>query len=343
MERPTVIVLVPVRNESWILHRFIQCTLLWADHIIIADQCSDDGSAEIASSYPRVTVVENPDPTFSEVKRQKLLLQAARQIPGQRLLLALDADEILSANVLESSEWQKALQVAPGTMLDFAKVNLKTPDTYFLHSAEDGKAWIPFGYMDDGAEHEGAVIHTCRIPEPPNAPRFRLNEVVLLHYNSCNVARNDSKNRWYRCFERLTFPTKSVVQITRLYDWEERLQPRWKIRSIKDEWVAGYREEGIDLTGFEDHPVQWWDWEILRMFKTHGTRPFRYLDIWSVDWEALRQQGLAQGIAGLPEHEIKKSQSMSERLVRNVLYKSRRHPKRRYIEYIVKRYCPLFK
>ncbi len=342
MERPTIIALVPVRNEAWILHRFLQCTLLWADHVIIADQNSDDGSAEIARSYSRVTVVENSDPTFSEVERQKLLLRAARQIPGPRLLMALDADEILSANILESPEWKSALQAEPGTVVELAKVNLKEPNTYFLHSAEDAKAWLPFGYMDDGAEHEGAVIHTCRIPEPPNAPRFRLNDVVLLHLNSCNVARNESKNRWYRCFERITFPEKSVVQITRLYDWEERLQPKWKIRPIRDEWVAAYREQGIDLTRFEAEPVYWWDWEILRMFKTHGTRLFRYLDIWSVDWEALRQRGLTQGIAGLPEREIKKPLSKSEVWVRALLYKSRRHPKRRYIEYVVKRYCRLF-
>ena len=32
--------------------------------------------------------------------------------------------------------------------------------------------------------------------------------------------------------------------------------------------------------------------------------PFRHLDIWSVDWEALRLQGLARGVSGIPETPI---------------------------------------
>lgn len=342
MKRPTIIVLVPVRNEAWILHRFLQCTLLWADHIIIADQCSEDGSADIARSYPNVTVIENPDPTFSEVERQKLLLRAAREIPGPRLLMALDADEILSANVLDSHEWQSALRMAPGTKLELAKVDLaESPNEYFLHSGQDKSSWPPFGYMDDGAEHEGRIMHTCRIPDRPDAPRLRLNEIVLLHYGPSNGPRSQSKDRWYRCFERLTYPEKSVVQITRLYDWQERLGPQWKVRPVPEEWHTLYRKQNIDLTSLDIQPIFWWDWEILRLFKTHGTQPFRFLDIWSVDWEALRLQGLEQGINGLPEHEIKIPQGKIESGVRDVLFKSRRHPQKRYVEYVVKRFCRL--
>src|SRR6476659_3715040 len=99
MSRPQIIVLTPVRNEAWILDRFIKCTSLWADHIIIADQSSDDGSADLARKYPKVTVVENDNPEYDEADRQKLLLRTARLIPGPRVLIALDADEIMSANI----------------------------------------------------------------------------------------------------------------------------------------------------------------------------------------------------------------------------------------------------
>ena len=40
MNRPTLVVLTPVRNEAWILRAFLEATSLWADHIIIADQMS---------------------------------------------------------------------------------------------------------------------------------------------------------------------------------------------------------------------------------------------------------------------------------------------------------------
>ena len=45
--RPLLVVLTPVRNEAWVLHAFLKATSLWADHIIIADQMSTDGSRDI--------------------------------------------------------------------------------------------------------------------------------------------------------------------------------------------------------------------------------------------------------------------------------------------------------
>ena len=48
---PTVIALAPVRNEAWILERYLRCAALWADHVVVADQGSDDGCREIAAAH----------------------------------------------------------------------------------------------------------------------------------------------------------------------------------------------------------------------------------------------------------------------------------------------------
>src|SRR5579872_3256170 len=92
---PTIICLTPVRNEAWILERFLQCASLWADHIVVADQCSDDDSCEIALRHPKVTLIRNPSPAYDEGARQRLLIDAARRLPaeGRRMLIAIDADE----------------------------------------------------------------------------------------------------------------------------------------------------------------------------------------------------------------------------------------------------------
>lgn len=42
-EKPIINYLTPVRNEVWILDRFLKAASFWADHIIIADQMSTDG------------------------------------------------------------------------------------------------------------------------------------------------------------------------------------------------------------------------------------------------------------------------------------------------------------
>jgi len=318
--RPTIIVLVPVKNEAWILKTFLECASLWADHIIVADQSSEDGSRELAAAYPKVTVIDNPGAEYSEVERQRLLIAAARRFPAPRLLMAIDADEIASANIINSPEWKVALQQPPGTVLGFAKVELYgSTEQYFLHSVEDKNSWIPFGYVDDGADHEGSILHTCRIPQRADAPRFRLNDVVVLHFTRFNMLRAESKDRWYRCFERISFPDKNILTIHRLYDFFERLKDKFNIRATHPDWFANYRKAGIQLDISEADTIFWWDWDILRMFQKHGTAPFRYLDIWSVDWEALRLKGIADGVPGLPEQPVSVPRRLRDRLIRATL------------------------
>ncbi len=149
-----------MRNEAWILDRFLQCASTWADHIIIADQQSDDGSREIAARYPKVRLVENPGLGFDEKTRQELLIAEARKIPGPRILIALDADEVLGANFATSPEWASLLAAPPGTSLWFERA-----DFYPFHEsiAIYHAAWL-FGYVDDGRPHEGTFIHGPRVP-----------------------------------------------------------------------------------------------------------------------------------------------------------------------------------
>src|SRR3989449_6927486 len=87
-----VVVVTPVRNEAWILERFLSVTSRFADHIIIADQRSTDDSRAICGRYPKVRVIDNPTDEFNERERQLLLLRHARTIvPPPRVILALDA------------------------------------------------------------------------------------------------------------------------------------------------------------------------------------------------------------------------------------------------------------
>lgn len=192
--KPKVICLTPVKNESWILEKFLMTTSLWADHIIIADQFSDDNSREIAKKFEKVILIKNPSIEFNEPERQKLLIEAARKIEGRKLLITLDADEFLTANYHNSTEWQFIMSAPPGTIIRFKWVNLKpgmmkywSPDVFF-----------PWGFMDDGTEHMGSIIHSTRIPMPLNAMMIDLNEVRVLHYQYTDWERMASKHRWYQ-------------------------------------------------------------------------------------------------------------------------------------------------
>lgn len=201
--KPKIICLTPVKNEAWILDKFLTYTSLWADHIIIADQMSTDGSREIAQKYEKVILVDNNSETFNEPERQKLLINEARKIEGPRLLITLDADEFFTPNFMTSPEWKTMLKIKPGTVVRFRLNNLH-PDFQRMKI----EAYYSWGYMDDGTEHEGRKIHSARIPLKKENDILVLNDIQILHLYNVNTDRQDSKSRWYQCYERLTFTKK---------------------------------------------------------------------------------------------------------------------------------------
>lgn len=285
MARPPIICLTPTKNEAWILERFLQAASLWADRIIVADQQSTDATRDIAVRFAKVTLIDNPEARFSEVSRQRLLISAARAISPQSLLIALDADEFLSANFQTSHEWRQVTTVPPGTVLKFRWANIR-PDLrqYWLSPTEH--AW---GFMDDGREHTGREIHNTRVPAHPDAPIMVLRDVRVLHYQYADWARMKSKHRWYQCWEHARYPKKRAVDIYRLYHHMDHIPPRM-LHPLPTEWTSGYLERGIDLCSFPPSDTYWWDYEVLRMFEQHGTQYFRKQAIWDFDWTAVARR-----------------------------------------------------
>ena len=128
---------------------------MWADHVIVADQGSTDGTLELLQSTRDVETIMNAAKTYDERHRQRLLVDKAREIPGKRILIALDADEILSANCSHSDEWTQIISAKPGTILRFRWVNILTgfkmhesaTSQYRLDSSTTGprkQNWIAF-------------------------------------------------------------------------------------------------------------------------------------------------------------------------------------------------------
>jgi len=284
-DSPTFICLTPVKNEAWILDRFLQCASTWADHIVVADQQSDDGSREIARSYEKVKLIDNDTPSYDEGARQKLLIDAGRQIPvnDRRVLIALDADEMLSANWMDSTEWEDLLAAEPGTVLRFQWANVG-PDVSCAWVDSDHK---PFGFVDDGSPHRGRRIHSPRIPIPESGSEMTFHSIKVLHYQYASWERMRSKQRWYQAWERLNNADKRPVTIFRQYHHMEAAIQNAGL--VEDKWLRNYEARGVDMRSIPVHPVYHWDKELLEIFDEHGTEPFRKLNVWDADWEKISQ------------------------------------------------------
>jgi len=303
---PAIVVLTPVRNEAWILERFLAVTSVFADVILVADQASTDGSREICARYPKVQLIENREQGYDEGARRRMMVAEARaRVPSPRILLALDADEIVAADAVGRTGWQTMLSAPPGTVLGFELVDLYLGTGRCMRH----EPFRPFGYVDDGAPFEGRVIHGARIPVPIQAPILRLNDIKLLHYAAAAPARFAAKLRWYSCLENVLGTCKPVLKrrlryLNHLdYTWRGRLEP------TRPEWFGNWEARGIDMQTVAQEPYCWHDIEVLRWIGRYGERRFWLDDIWRFDWEACRRWARERGVEGVPDRPIRPAPS----------------------------------
>lgn len=297
--RPKIVVVTPVKNEAWILPRFLSVTSQFADHIVIADQGSDDESVSICHQYHKVTLIHNRS-GYDEAARQRLLIQAARELVTEdKIILALDADEILAANAMSAPGWMSMLTAQPGTILCFEK-----PDLYLTtgQCIRYETPW-PLGYVDDGAEHRPTRIHSIRIPTPHSAPRLGVPDVKIIHYALARQGAQSAKRRMYCVIEH-------VLGVSPM--WRRRLaypsEMDWTTLGTLDEspaeWFEGWEKIGIDMHTVKSEDYYWQDHEVLRYFSKYGVRRFWVDDIWDIDWETARSYAESINVAGIPHRRI---------------------------------------
>jgi Glycosyl transferase family 2 len=90
-----------VRDEADIIEATVTRMLREVDHVLIADNRSADGTAEILRSLDRVTVLIDPDPDFhgeDEQPRRTTALAALAGQRGARWVVPFDADEVWVAH-----------------------------------------------------------------------------------------------------------------------------------------------------------------------------------------------------------------------------------------------------
>lgn len=288
--KPKIIVLTPVKNEEWILHRFLSVSSQFADEILIADQLSTDSSREICLKYKKVTLIQNPSEHFNEAERQLLLISTARKLwPGSKILLGLDADEVLAADAMQSVDWQTMLAAAPGTILLFEKPDL-LPDLEKCIRYPSNP--MPLGFVDDGfTTHSPREIHSPRVPQPANAMRLLLPNIKILHYAHARRHAQLAKVRYYSVQENL----KQTSPLRRRRAWYGNFIKKHYgeiapvAHPIPGEWFLGWESLGIDMHNLPDDGLTWHEIEVLRAFAEHGEKRFWLEPIWDIDWNKIRQ------------------------------------------------------
>jgi glycosyltransferase involved in cell wall biosynthesis len=323
-----IVATIPVKNEAWILDRTLAALSEFCDAIVVADQGSTDGSREICGRFPKVRMIENPSERFNEAGRRKLLLEAARDLGGQNLVLPFDADEIPTGNVLGGSALQGLTdRMRPGGAAVMQWIMLwRDPFRYRDDTSVWSNNWRPFVYWDDRkVAFTDGTIHLSKVPDATLASAVRVDELKVLHYQFVLWDRMLSKQRFYRALERVLHPDKSPQAINNVYAIT-RDERDLTLREVPASWTQPWLDLGIDLARFEDEDLRWYEIEVLRFFAEHGPDRFAALDIWDEDWESKRLAAARRGVTGLPSEPIADPRNIEQRLYHSHIQRKIRSP-----------------
>jgi len=277
-----IIVITPVKNEAWILESFLKITSEFADAIIIANQQSTDESVEIIRRFPKAIVIQNDDLAYNEAYRQNILLQKARELyPGTKIILALDADELLAASSFVSNDWLKMQGADVGSVFYFEK-----PDIYgnLGLCVRNYNNDYPMGFVDDDSiEHKAKLIHSIRIPRNENHTKVFLEDIKFLHVSYLRLNVQRSKYRFYTVKENV-LRINPWFRRRRRYRSPNHLLPSATLSITQSEWFNYPEWLHISLASIKDEDVSWYDIEVLEELSNCKSMRFWLDDIWDINW-----------------------------------------------------------
>ncbi len=319
-----IITIMPVRNEGWIIKHNLTILSQFCDHILIAIGESNDKTFEICSSFPKVLMVPDIEPGFvKKYNRRKILLDKAREFDGLNLILALDADELVTADAVSSPAWFNLISnIKPGESYHLPWIWIWKSPRHFRHNDKSAwsERWIYCLFRDDRINNYSlGNWHEERIPSVYVKTSKPFPDVKILHY--AQVAKNRVRSRQCYCqvIELLKFNrSPAIINENYIITKDER---SIRLSKIPFEWLSAWERLGVDVDNLSDPELSWFDIDILKIFSKEGTWRFADLDIWDINWEYKRQLAINEGISNLSNKRILDPRNWEQRIYHEYLHK----------------------
>lgn len=242
------------------------------DEIVYLDDDSPDDTLERAEALRdecRITrIIESHLPDRDEGRDRNLLLEAGREIGGDRFLV-LDADEAFAANsdffmnvALETLQPGEAIHV-PWTHL------WRSADQYRIDPCPWVDNWRYVGFCDDGvARYPEAYLHTPRVPVkgychalPP--------EIIFLHFQFVFWPNVLIKQTWYKMLERRR-TTQEPAHLNWAYG-QALDETGLQTAPSKPEWFYSFFDESAFMSLYQ--------WRLAEMRKWKAENPDLYAEV----------------------------------------------------------------
>ena len=278
-----IIAIIPVKNEEWILRRNLATLSLFCDYIIVGlDSCADT-SEEICDSFSKVIKVFIQDGTLNHLKknRRQLLLERARLISDSAVIIAVDADEIFSSNILSLDVLKNINHLKPGYGL-----SVRFRELWFspyLYRGEDSSSWsgrqMPCIWRDNGDDYPIGNRHEVRIP---NTIKVEKIELDLIHF-----ARVVPVNYWARMRNYIVHEVAVLHQnpnkINMFYSIV-RDEKDMKLSIVPVSWYENWIDNDCSFLKFEDKFDNWFNDSTLNLILESNIGMLDKCDIWDFDW-----------------------------------------------------------
>ena len=278
MNRPLLIIITSNRNYGWIARATLAANTTWADYVVVVDQMSTDGSREIYAQYDNVIVDDDADMSFKESTRAKMALELARQISGDKIIFALDIDEILPVNWQDTEDGKMILNSKPGDMFSLYWADIRPNGKTYREWSFQYKVFHDNGISWQGYEHE---IHTPHLPysdwdlEPTHIMNF-----PNIHFGHYNQKWREYQGKYYLAlYIHQKLPVSLISANRSLYpsgnDYDKA-----PIKPIKPEWLY----DNVDVFHLIDLGVEPQGVKLLKeLIKQDGIDMYKGADIWDED------------------------------------------------------------
>ena len=283
--KPTIVVITPVRNEAWVLDAFLTCTSSWADYIILADQYSNDGTREIAQKYDKVILINNPTKEWYEYVCRTRLLEEAQKIPGDKIIFGLDADEFLSEGFERTDSWQRIINSKKNEIFCFNWLNLydnfTTAEYTTMHFEWAGHFDDSVDFVEEYKAREKHAVHCARIPclETSRCDYINVDDFWVIHLAKLNHEKIRQKTDFYQ----VTLADKDAQKVNPINFFRQynRFYPD-NLTYLDSPVRLCCKNSPIDYSSLvknSDYGKHFVD-EMVQVFQREGTDKFLKLCIW---------------------------------------------------------------
>lgn len=283
--------MMPCRNEDWILGLSARAALMWCDALVILDHASTDETWSIlgnldADFKDRIFWLKEKDSTWREMEHRQLILNLARDLKATHMAI-IDADEVLTGNLLPMIR-AHVESMAPGWLLQLPGYNLRGGMDRFHANGIWGQRWFSTAFRDDPRlGWSGDRFHQ----REPSGAFMRQHRPIMqgqggvMHLWGASERRLRAKHAAYKMIETLRWPTKSRVEINRIYNQaffpsaNTQFEQTWTYAEVPANWWEPYTElrSRVQLDA-----VPWQEEMCRQLHVEHGAERFAGLDLLGV-------------------------------------------------------------